>query len=539
MLDNAFTDAASGSLSDRAAVEILCQMASALASGKVEFSDGRKRWVFYLQEGRVMMTQSNLRSEQLKTLRATAPDADGPALLQLQLTVRVLSATELADGTWSLEPGVDPPKQRPSDLMTACWQAALRKLPEHRVAALLAPQMSEFPVLVSGEGMRLSELPLDGPLRNMLSELDGQRTLQEVLDFAPLDAREARRGLVFCLLTGAVAFREAARGSAVRAIAHAGAADEERALLSEMMTSGQGGTLGVGVSAPRRPAGGDGAGDMGSFIASQLGERPRSPDTDEAPASPGGDPDLRNLHQRLVKVQDAETEFDVLGVPWDASDDEYRNAYFQLARELHPDRWSTHSADHGDAADQLFKRISAAWEILGDPASRQKYIDRVIHGVKTEDELAMEQVQVILAAEGDFKEGLKHFRAGRLTQAHEIFKSCTDRVPETQEFAAYYGYTLYKLNVGKDEDMAERGMAIIRQAIEKAPKLADAWVLLGQLYLSRDEPLPARKCFVQALKLNPSHPDAYREMKRLTAAREKEKKGGWFSNLFKGKKRDK
>jgi molecular chaperone DnaJ len=60
--------------------------------------------------------------------------------------------------------------------------------------------------------------------------------------------------------------------------------------------------------------------------------------------------------------------YKVLGVPKDATEAEIKKAYRKLAREYHPD------ANKGNArAEERFKEISEANDILGDPKKRKEY----------------------------------------------------------------------------------------------------------------------------------------------------------------------
>src|SRR5262249_51793552 len=61
--------------------------------------------------------------------------------------------------------------------------------------------------------------------------------------------------------------------------------------------------------------------------------------------------------------------YHVLGVPKTAAEKDIKSAYRKLARKWHPDA----NPDNPHEAEEKFKEIQEAYEVLSDPEKRRKY----------------------------------------------------------------------------------------------------------------------------------------------------------------------
>ena len=66
-------------------------------------------------------------------------------------------------------------------------------------------------------------------------------------------------------------------------------------------------------------------------------------------------------------MADGQDFYQTLGVPRTASQDDIQRAYRRLARQYHPD------VNHDPGAEDRFKDVSEAYDVLSDPGTRRRY----------------------------------------------------------------------------------------------------------------------------------------------------------------------
>ncbi len=207
--------------------------------------------------------------------------------------------------------------------------------------------------------------------------------------------------------------------------------------------------------------------------------------------------------------------FDWFGISHESPAGALKKAYFQQARLYHPDALVDEPALYARIAETYFALLSEAYEVLSDDEARDKYIRKHIHGEKDEDELALETVQNVLAAENSFKTGLRLMTNGKLSDALRQFKSAVDGYPDEAEYVAYYGFTLFRVHQGGDTSRAADGVDLVRRAVELKPAAAKPYHLLGKIFLQKGEHKEARAWLRKTLRIKPDNPDAIREYRRV------------------------
>jgi len=521
----------SGSLSQQPIYELLCSFACQRANGRLELTDGRRKRVYFFEGGKLSAADSNIKNESAAHLKEAFPNARESQIKELQGNLRVINAISMREGEWHFTPNEAPKERHTIGLLSACWQGIQRKMDLVEIEQRLAGLDGRHPALDWSSPITLKDLPLDPGIKGFLSELDGLRSLEDVLDFAPGEPGEATQSLYLCVITGAVKLGANSGGTKVR-ITRTDEQDSDSSFVSEALSAAP-----TPAPAPA-PAPDENLMGIASLIADEIGTDLAAPKLEGSDMTLSTDPKARALQMVLAQMEQAEHYFDLLGVAWDAPSQERRTTYFQLAKKYHPDSSVGLPEEQADLVHRIFTCISEAWETLGDEDRLGPYIDKVIHGKLDENELAMQKVRLILQAEDEFRAATAHLTAGRIVQAHDLLKGCVASVPDEPEFQAYLGYTTFRLNKDRNPEAAAKGQESLRIAVEEVAKAPGAWVLMGKVYKETGHPDLARSCFVKALKIQPTNPEANLEMKRIKEARAQSKnRGGFLKGLFSKKKK--
>lgn len=238
-------------------------------------------------------------------------------------------------------------------------------------------------------------------------------------------------------------------------------------------------------------------------------EREQSHDTDPQ--------DVENL---LVRIKNARTHYEVLGVAREISAPELKTAYYQLARRYHPDRFRKSAAPLVPRIEAAFARITQAYDTLRDDQLRASYdaklevhkrVDQIVDATPKasapapQPEVVAEgsAEPVVSAAERaatQFKEGLAALEMGQKKVALGLFASAARAVPNEPRYRAHYGQILAENEATKRAAEAE-----LNAAIKLDPKNAEYRMMLAELYRDLGLKLRAKGEAERAVAADPNN----------------------------------
>ena len=198
---------------------------------------------------------------------------------------------------------------------------------------------------------------------------------------------------------------------------------------------------------------------------------------------------------------------------------EVRNAYFTLARKLHPDRLAAIGLDDdGRLAQRLMAQVNLAFATLTDPKKREEYVSILRRGgegaVKAEQTHAEEMAMKIMRAEEAFKQGEMALRREQLQQAIEHFKMACELQPREAEYQALLAWTVFAASSDKASIALPTRKALIRAA-EQNDQSPTAYFYLGRVERMLGREKEALMYFQNVLSIKPNHSEAQSEVRIL------------------------
>ncbi len=226
------------------------------------------------------------------------------------------------------------------------------------------------------------------------------------------------------------------------------------------------------------------------------------------------------VKEKLLVIARDGNHYDVLGLGPTASSSEIPAAYFQLARQLHPDRLQALGIDElrGDA-QTVFAAINKAFAVLSNPSARNQYQQVVAAG--GEKAYAAEQKKAgalasrILEAEEHFRIGEMALRRDQFKTAATEFSKACELNPEEGEYQALLAWATYCHS--KERNTIEREvMNRMSSALLANPKNITIRLYHARLLKLMGRPNDAIESYRELLKLRPDHHEAELELRLLS-----------------------
>ena len=214
--------------------------------------------------------------------------------------------------------------------------------------------------------------------------------------------------------------------------------------------------------------------------------------------------------------------YDILGVSRNATTEEITIAFKKLVRDLHPDRFSTEEEKR--EAEQKFKEITRAFNILKDPEKRREY-DKQLEEPSSNSGTGAEPS---INSNELFKKGLVFYKKGDYENAESFFQGAINRGMSTAEAYFYLALTQRHLP-RRNKKVVEN----LENAISLDPLNAKYRLALADFFLEKGVKSKAVYHYKRVLKLEPNNKRAIEILRSFGIIKQKSFLEKLFGNLFK------
>lgn len=196
--------------------------------------------------------------------------------------------------------------------------------------------------------------------------------------------------------------------------------------------------------------------------------------------------------------------YELLGVSANANNGQIKKAYYNMAREFHPDINNRLGNGFEQKVHAIFSQINFAYDILSDEKKRRDYDKTIYMGTgRPAAKSSGASTSRVPTAEDRFRQGNMKFKIGDFEGAAELFLMATRLNPEKANYQFAAGQAFMRV----PRKMKEAEECILK-AIEIEPYNSGYLMALGNLYLKARLGTRARRIFSEVLNMDPGNKDA-------------------------------
>ncbi|MGI9553986.1 MAG: DnaJ domain-containing protein [Thermodesulfobacteriota bacterium] len=232
------------------------------------------------------------------------------------------------------------------------------------------------------------------------------------------------------------------------------------------------------------------------------------PDTSEQTAATDDSANIKELEEFFDFIQNEDDYYEILRVKDSATSEEIKDSYYKLIKKFHPDATSNFPEDIRSKSEQIFTKITKAYEILLDEQKRIEYDER--------DELnkIKDKANSIYEAELLYTEGEMLIRQRNYKEAEKKFFDAIELNPDESAYIGMYSWAKYLAAPDKGrvlEDVKKE----LNRAIEMDPGVEQNYYYLGSIYKFSENFSRAEKNFAKAVEIDRNYIEAKRELRLI------------------------
>lgn len=223
--------------------------------------------------------------------------------------------------------------------------------------------------------------------------------------------------------------------------------------------------------------------------------------------------------------------YEILGVSRDSAVEEIRDSYYHLVKHYHPDVNPNADQETRAKAEEIFTRITTAYETLSQGDKRSQY--------DSHEELSAlkSQAKYIYEAEMTFKKGITLLIQRNYTEAEKHLREAVQMNPDEAAYLGAHGWTRF-LAAEDKMSVLQEVRSCLENAIKMNDKIPENYYYMGCVYKHTNDLRNAAKYFEKAIEIDPDYIEAKREVRLINTRRtnitnDKKIEKNFWSSLFK------